>query len=472
MKHLIVKIALFGAIAVVLVAGIVGGLAYAMLRHFNAAPPAAAFRKAADPIEAQRQDLAYFRQLMGMDRSFSPAARAEAERRLRQLEALGTPLDKPHLRVALMEILALADNGHTHLSSGPGAQTKELPVRVAAFSDGLYVMRASESASELLGGRVTAIDGKPISEVMDRLSELRGGTAGWRRLYAAFYIVDQDILYGTGISPDPDHATWSVVRPDGGERTITLDAQYPPDQREFVFVTHWVSDEFSTRYGPGWRIQHADRRLPVTLRDFDRAFRTVRIDNSCTTLVQLKSNDDVGSERIREFLSSTLTTLRASKPCSVIVDLRFDDGGNYQNTASFAKQLPELIAPGGRIFILTGPSTFSAGITTAAFIKQAGGDRVEILGEPIGDRLAFFAEGNRGCLPNYPLCVSYERGKHDYAHPCDDWDVCFWLNRLYPVRVRSLDPDETFAMSFAQWRAGQDPPFDRAVALSDSRNGH
>ena len=38
-----------------------------------------------------------------------------------------------------------------------------------------------------------------------------------------------------------------------------------------------------------------------------------------------------------------------------------------------------------------------------------------ILGEPVGDRLNFFSEGNRGCLPNYHLCVSYERGKHDYV---------------------------------------------------------
>jgi len=115
---------------------------------------------------------------------------------------------------------------------------------------------------------------------------------------------------------------------------------------------------------------------------------------------------------------------------------------------------------------LTGPATFSAGITTVAFIEQAGGDRVTILGEPVGDRLQFFSEGNRGCLPNRPLCVSYERGKHDYAHPCTDWDVCFWLNRLYPVRVNSLEPQERLTLSFPQWRQGRDPPFERAVELA------
>jgi hypothetical protein len=65
----------------------------------------------------------------------------------------------------------------------------------------------------------------------------------------------------------------------------------------------------------------------------------------------------------------------------------------------------------------------------------------------------------------------YERGKHDYAHPCTDWDVCFWLNKLYPVHVKTLEPDETIAMSFAQWRQGIDPVFERAVALSGLTSG-
>ena len=117
---------------------------------------------------------------------------------------------------------------------------------------------------------------------------------------------------------------------------------------------------------------------------------------------------------------------------------------------------------------MLGPATFSAGIVSAAFIKQAGADRVVILGEPVGDRLQFLSEGNRGCLPNYPLCVSYATGKHDYQHPCHDLKVCFWLNYLYPTRVRSLDPDETIPLTFAQWRGGRDPVYERAWSLASA----
>ena len=116
--------------------------------------------------------------------------------------------------------------------------------------------------------------------------------------------------------------------------------------------------------------------------------------------------------------------------------------------------------------MLTGPATFSAGISTAAFVKHAGHGRVVILGEPVGDRLQFFSEGGRACLPNYPLCVAYETGKHDYQHACTDWDVCFWLNYVFQFRVKSLDPDEVIQLSFKDWRAGVDPVLDRAITLA------
>jgi hypothetical protein len=251
-----------------------------------------------------------------------------------------------------------------------------------------------------------------------------------------------------------EHSAWTVATAEDASTTVTLDAVAPSGHEPVKGLDD------------SWRAVQPDRPLPASLSDFDSAFRRIRLAHSCAMLIQLKANHDVGNQHIKDFVAATEADMRANKPCAVILDLRYDGGGNYQNTAGFAKALPGLTTPGGQIYLLTGPSTFSAGITTTAFVKQAGGDRVTLLGEPVGDRLSFFSEGNRGCLPNYPLCVSYQRGKHDYAHPCTDWDVCFWLNKLYPVHVDTLEPHETITMSFAEWRQGRDPVFDRAVALA------
>jgi hypothetical protein len=49
-------------------------------------------------------------------------------------------------------------------------------------------------------------------------------------------------------------------------------------------------------------------------------------------------------------------------------------------------------------------------------------------------------------------------------------DTCFWLVWLLPVRVNTLQPDETITMTFADWREGRDPVFERAMALAPKQN--
>jgi hypothetical protein len=451
---------------ILLVVIVAGGFFAGMRHHFHPAAPQPPYPPAASTLDAQRQDTRYFRQLIALDRSFSPTARTEANRRLDALEALGTVLDRPHFRVSLMQIDALADNGHSRVENEPGAAPLELPVRAAVFSDGLYVMRASDINADLLGSRVTAIDGQPIDAVMTKLEQLRGGTPQWRRLHASQYLALQDLLYGIDVAPDMRHSNWTVETPVGTTITRSLDAYAAPAGEPAVFVKRWLSSEPLAGMAGQWRAVEPDRPPPISLTDFDRAFRSLPLPGTCTEFVQFKSNADQGGQSIKEFVSSTENRLRQVRPCNVILDLRYDDGGDFTNTYGFARGLLKLISPTGKIIVLTGPATFSAGISTAAFVKHAGQGRVVIVGEPVGDRLQFFSEGGRACLPNYPLCVAYETGKHDYQHACTDWDVCFWLNYFFQFRVHSLDPDETIPVSFKDWRAGVDPVLDRAITLA------
>lgn len=458
-----------GAMAIgliLLVVLLAGGFFAAMQHHFHPPAPAAHYPAAAGALDAQRQDIGYFRQLIALDRSFAPGERVEANRRLDALEALGTVLDRPHFRVALMQIDALADNGHSRVEDERNAAALALPLRVADFSDGLHVMRATEPNTDLLGGRVMAVDGQAIDAVMAKLEQLRGGALQWRRLHAAQYLVLQDILYGIGVASDMQHSNWTVETPEGAMITRTLAAYAPPAREPEVSVKRWLSSEPLSGMAGQWRAVEPDHPPPISLTGFDTAFRSLTLPGTCTEFVQLKSNADQGGEKIGDFLSSTARRLRQVPPCNVILDLRYDGGGDYMNTYGFARDLPKLVSPAGRIIVLTGPATFSAGISTAAFVKHAGQGRVVIVGEAVGDRLQFFSEGGRACLPNHPLCVAYETGKHDYQHACTDWDVCFWLNYFFQFRVKSLDPDEVIPLSFKDWRAGVDPVLDRAIALA------
>ena len=59
---------------------------------------------------------------------------------------------------------------------------------------------------------------------------------------------------------------------------------------------------------------------------------------------------------------------------------RFNTGGNVMLTRDFLTSWPSRVSLPGRLFVLESPITFSAGIVDVAYLKQAGGERVTLVG--------------------------------------------------------------------------------------------
>jgi hypothetical protein len=454
------------SLATLALLGALGGLILTFRLNFQPNAPRADYATPQSALEAQRQDLDYFTRAMALDRAFSPAARQEAEDRIRALQALPEALPRPRLQVALMQVMALADNGHSRLDPTADAGTLVLPVRVTRFAEGFYVMRAAGPYRDLLGGRVDSIDGRAMNEILPQLETLRGGVGVFRRQNAARFMVVQDLLFGLGIATNPNASTWTVTLPDGQVVTRRLPASALVQGAHLPDGQRWLSPEPIQGLESDWiAYRPQSGEIPQTWQDFETHFRLSGAAGSCAQVVRLQSISDTDGQRIAPFLEATETTLRTRPPCAVIVDLRGNGGGDYTNTWHFAHALPRLVRPDGPILILTDSATFSAAITTAAFLKESGGAQVTLIGEPVGDRLSFFSEGGSACLPNLKICVHYQTGKHDYAHACNSWHECFWLNWLYPVRVESLQPDTVVPLTFADWNAGQDRAYSVACEL-------
>ena len=72
-------------IPVVLLCALAYGGFQLVMVHFYPDPPAKTYPKPSNPLEAQRQDLDYFRRVLALDRSFSDPARREANERISAL---------------------------------------------------------------------------------------------------------------------------------------------------------------------------------------------------------------------------------------------------------------------------------------------------------------------------------------------------------------------------------------------------
>jgi hypothetical protein len=146
----------------------------------------------------------------------------------------------------------------------------------------------------------------------------------------------------------------------------------------------------------------------------------------------------------------------------IILDLRFNDGGEYPAIYAAIKSLPRRLAPEGKLVILTDNTTFSGAIITAALAKHFAGKRAVLMGEKQGDRLAFWAEGNDIQLPNSKIVVHTATGYHDWAHGCRELR-CYWPNFYYDVAVGHLDPDVPVGWPFGDYRRGVDTVLARAL---------
>ena len=137
---------------------------------------------------------------------------------------------------------------------------------------------------------------------------------------------------------------------------------------------------------------------------------------------------------------------------ALVLDLRFNTGGNGNLAASLMKGLDEKLKS-TPVFVITGRATFSAGVLHTAQWKEWG---ATIVGEPVGDELDWWAEGGSIELPNSKLTLHYSNGFHGYSkRATQNVDRISWTSTSIHLRRTSwrnrLSPN-TWPGAIRHWR--------------------
>jgi len=407
---------------------------------------------AAAPTEA---DVAAVRFYVVSNRAYTPAARAAALRAVERLPAL---LDDPaRFELEAAHIAALADNGHSALLPPQWAtRHPRSPVHLGLFADGLYVVAAPPDQARLLRRRVVAINGQPWQEVRRAYARYQGGEQAFRDQFVTLFMETPALLVAAGFGAEPDRLRLTVEGPRKRLETVSIAARLTPPEGEAAFVGSPMLLDAAGLLPPAAR--------PLYLREPDRPFRLAFPSGLDAAYVRLNATRGLG---IDAFLTASLDALRARRPRNIVIDLRFNLGGDLNLIREFMQALPGL-AQGGHVYAVTSGRTFSAAIAGLGYLRQAGGDRVVIVGEPIGDRLEFWAEGEFVPLPNLGVLMLYADERHNYVTGCPEED-CHRSIRSHPIRVTTLQPDLPAPLRFADFIAGRDPAMD-AIARDIARN--
>ena len=219
---------------------------------------------------------------------------------------------------------------------------------------------------------------------------------------------------------------------------------------------------------PKWKtVYPSDQEIPLYLRHALDGFALEHIPEIDAIFLQYWSNNDGRAETVAEFQRRARALLDEIRPRNVILDHRFNGGGDYTNTRIFMQDLPKYLSDDGRIWIITDPTTFSAGSFSVAFAKEAAGERAVIIGRRLADKVPNWGEDNL-LLPNSQIEIKFSTGKHNPWDGCDSWRDCFWLDFLHPVAAGSPEPDIAAPYTFADYLSGRDPVI-RTIAAQEAR---
>ncbi len=236
-----------------------------------------------------------------------------------------------------------------------------------------------------------------------------------------------EILHGLGLLPAVGPADIAVRLPDGTARTARLAPVPMAGYRE--------------RSGPAFPLRIAPYPTdgpPLWLRDLDRPTDLVWLADSRTAYLRFTWSQGSTAQVADELRA----LVAAERPERVVVDLRHHLGGDNTAYPSLLDALrDEAIDRPGRLFALTGRSTFSAAVNFATELEAT--TSVVFAGEPTGGSPNLYADTIPVKVPSLGVAVKISTRYWEKSTPGDP--------RL------AIEPDLPVPLTVDDWLAGRDP---------------
>jgi hypothetical protein len=296
-------------------------------------------------------------------------------------------LSPSEILAGLMRLVAAVGDSHTTLGYRP---RQGIPLMLYWFKDGISVLNTTAEYRDILYGRITALGGKPIEDVIPVLAELipHENNAQVKNMLPNL-LADTVVLLGAGVIPSSDTASLTVLTAAG--RTVTMDMAPVP---------------FSSK--PEWLVDTSDKSgSPLYLKNRRQFYWFEVLTGSRTLFFKYNSCQNMRDRPFGDFVKDLFAAADTGKVSRIIIDLRHNGGGNSAIFAPFLAELKKRpsLCRGGGIYVLVGRRTFSSAILNALDLKKE--MPAVFAGEPTGGKPNHYGEIQMFRLPQSGLTVTY-----------------------------------------------------------------
>ncbi|MFH0758373.1 MAG: hypothetical protein V2B15_13880 [Bacteroidota bacterium] len=271
-----------------------------------------------------------------------------------------------------------------------------LPLECYWFEDGLYIIRAREEYGALLGKRIAGINQYPLAQVVDSLTTLISGHTPsmvknaiprmitWTQLLTCFGFSKPGLVTLLLESPDGEKQSFPIVLPSRESNMTPVNRDKLPlaweEQKEFFRECYMPDEEVSyIQYNKCWS------------REAEQAY------GSGAGALFMPS--------FREFEKEVMHTIRSKKVKKLVLDMRFNGGGNPLQGTRFIKKLARTnIGDHAAVFLIVGRGTFSSALINAVEFMET--FQAVVVGEDSGGKPNHYGEIERFVLPRTNLVIS------------------------------------------------------------------
>jgi hypothetical protein len=325
--------------------------------------------------------------------AFHQISREQFEKMVADLDAKIPTLTDDEIVWAMARIVSKIGDGHTGLSVG--WSYAKVPMWLYWFGKELRVVRVSRDFPRANGARLVKINGVAVEKIYEQMREyISQGESEQFVLNSSSYLFTYPVfLKVIGVAKDADKAVYEFV-----------DAKGKKFKQELKGVAQDAKIEWLNPY----------KTAPLYLQNEDKPLSFSYLKDAQTVYVNFR-----WYPRRPEFsrFSKELFDFIDKNPVEKLVfDMRHNGGGDFTRGRDyFVKQIKERkkFLERGRLFVITGRVTYSAGMANTADFKNDLG--AFLVGEPTGARPNGYQE-NRGVgLPNSHLSLSYSIELYKFA---------------------------------------------------------
>ncbi|MBX7247954.1 MAG: hypothetical protein K1X35_02770 [Caulobacteraceae bacterium] len=323
-------------------------------------------------------------------------------------------------------------DGHTTAfpDDNRGAFALKAPFGVRAFDDGLYVVKARDSALPLLGGRLLAVNGTPDQEAMRRVAELwPGNNPAWGHVWGPRLLESAGGLQAVDLASDPAQTVQVEAEVEG--RRVSASVRYAKDAGEGLRAASRTPSERE-----GWTAA------------FGRGNYVKPLPRSKAIYVSIDDMADLDGMTFADLTRELFAVMQRPGFERIILDLSRNGGGDNYLGEPLRKGLERsrFNRPGG-LYVIVSPSTFSAAQNLTNRIER--------------ETYALFIGGPTGGAPNHYGDARPLRGEATGVTAIVS--SLAWFDG-YPQDERPwVLPDLPVPDTFDAWRSGRDLAIARAL---------